>query len=77
MRMVDNMICIGGVSFEKAADIVFESGNLSERINPDRLDTAWFLYRIVEFNKEFKTWPRKIVTKELDVEELSVSVFWH
>ena len=75
MKMVDNMICIGGVSFEKAADIVFESGNLSERINPDRLETAWFIYRIVEFNKDFKSWPRKSSTKELDVEELCMLVY--
>ena len=73
--MVDNIICIGGVSFEKADDIISSSSEIIEGFNPDRLESGWFLYRMLEFKTEFGIWPRKQKSKELDVEALCYDVY--
>lgn len=75
LKMVDNMICIGGISFEKAADIICATNGISDDLNPDRLEAAWFLYRILEFVKYFQNWPRKSPSKELDIETLCQSLY--
>ena len=74
LENVNNIICIGGVSFEKTADIISESHAFDPPINPDRLETAWFVFRIIDLISEFP-WPRKEKSKELDVEELCRHVF--
>ena len=76
LKKVDSIICIGGVSFEKASEIY--SSNLEKetvQVNPDRLESAWFIFRVLEFVTVFKVWPRKEKTKELDVEQLCNTVY--
>ncbi|XP_066926846.1 uncharacterized protein [Clytia hemisphaerica] len=57
MKYIDNMITIGAVSFEKLSEIV-EGNWESNKINPDRIEEAWFIYRILEFMNVFPEWPR-------------------
>ena len=74
MEHANNIICIGGVSFEKTALIMTRSYNLEPCLNPDRLETAWFIYRIKEFQTMLR-WPRKEKSKELDLEEMCRRVY--
>ena len=46
-----------------------ENHSFNPPINPDRLETAWFIYRIIQFIKEIP-WPRKEKSKELNLEDL-------
>ena len=77
LRNVDSIICIGGVSFEKSTEIFMNNFDENDEvsINPDRLEAAWFIYRILEFVTVFKEWPRKEKTKELDIERLCKLVY--
>ena len=50
MKTADNIICIGGVSFEKTAEILNETYSF----NTDRLEGGWFIYRILEFVQTIK-----------------------
>ena len=70
----DNMICIGGVSFERTASILNTTFNLKPPLNPDRLEAAWFVYRIIKFRRNIP-WPRKLKSKELDLEKLCNHVY--
>ena len=77
MKIIDNTICIGGVSFEKTAELLTANHDFAVPLNPDRLESAWFVYRISQFS-QFRSnlpWPRKSKSKELDVEELSKIVY--
>uniref|UniRef100_A0A7M5XKB2 Uncharacterized protein n=1 Tax=Clytia hemisphaerica TaxID=252671 RepID=A0A7M5XKB2_9CNID len=69
MKYIDNMITIGAVSFEKLSEIV-EGNWESNKINPDRIEEAWFIYRILEFMNVFPEWPRHTSSKALDLESL-------
>ena len=55
--LINNMICIGGISFEKAAQIYDNSISSSNTLNPDRLETAWFVFPILDFVESFPSWP--------------------
>ena len=74
MMCFDKMICIGAMTFEKLAE--FYKSLHSVDINPDRIETSWFLYRILHHVNVFEQWPRK-KSKELDVEILCGLVFNH
>ena len=74
MKRANNIICIGGVSFEKTAEILDESYAFTTALNPDRLEACWFLFRIVQFVKKIM-WPRKCGSNELDLEELCKGVY--
>ena len=73
VRYVDKMICIGAVNFEKIAEI-YKSLH-SVEVNADRIETCWFLYRILHHITIFEEWPRKNKNKELDVERLCGLVY--
>ena len=69
MRYIDNMISIGAISFEKVGEILENNWEL-RKINPDRTEDTWSVYRIIEFIKVFKSWPRDKKSKALDLEML-------
>ena len=75
LKRTNHIICIGGVSFEKTAEIYNASQNDDTRLNPDRLEAAWFIMRILEYVTTFKPWPRKDKSKELDLEELCKNIY--
>ena len=68
----DKMICIGAMTFEKCAE--YYSSLHSVDINPDRIETSWFVFRIIQHVRIFERWPRK-KSKEIDVEALCKDVF--
>ena len=70
----DNMICIAGVSFERTASVLNTTFKLNPPLNPDRLEAAWFVYRIIKFQQSIP-WPRKLKSKELDLEKLCNDVY--
>lgn len=77
MKIIDNSICIGGISFERTAELLTANHDFTVPLNPDRLESAWFVYRILQF-KQFNSnlpWPRKSKSRELDVEELCNIVY--
>ena len=74
MKIIDNSICIGAISFEKTAELLTANHDFTVPLNPDRLESAWFVYRILQF-KSILPWPRKCKSKELDVEELCKIVY--
>ena len=61
------------MSFEKTTDIYNQTANT--KLNADRFETAWFVYRIIQHVKVFSIWPRKEKTKELHLEELCSMVY--
>ena len=69
IQRADDMICIGNISFERTASILDANYGFTTNVNPDRLESAWFLFRILEFVREFN-WPRKNSSGEFDLEEL-------
>ena len=74
LKYMDSIICVGGVSFGKAAHI-YNSVTNNNCLNQDRLQTAWFVYRILQYSNVFASWPRKFKSKELDVEQLCKNVY--
>ena len=74
MEHANIIITIGGISFEKTSQILTKSYQLTPPLNPDRLENAWFLYRMMEF-KERLPWPRKERSKELHMEELCKLIY--
>ena len=72
LKSFDKMICIGAMTFEKLAEY-YNSLHLVE-INPDRIETSWFIYRIIQHVRVFEMWPRKN-SKEMDVEALCKHVY--
>ena len=58
LRNLENTIFIGVVSFEAAAEIYNEKTQFSTQLNPERLEEAFFLYKILPFVTKFETWPR-------------------
>ena len=64
MKYFDKMICIGALTFEKVMEIYKSLHSLD--INADRIETSWFLYRILMYKRNFEVWPRKMKSKELD-----------
>ena len=64
LSWMNDMICVGNISFEKGAEIYDCNALNSFTLNPDRLETAWFIYRILAFIKIFPSWPRKRISKE-------------
>ena len=75
MRFVDSLVSIGTTTFEKIASVYQNMCGGDIKINPDRLENAWFIYRITQIVKYFPKWPRKDHTKELDIEELSRLIY--
>ena len=69
----DKMICIGAMTFEKLGE--FYKSLHSVEINPDRIETCWFIYRILHHVNVFEQWPRKVKSKELDLETLCRLLF--
>ena len=65
----DMQIMIGVVSFESAAEIYnntkFTNGS---PLNSDRLEAAWFLYKVTRLKSSFINWPRK-ASSEFDLEK--------
>jgi len=45
------------------------------KVNPDRIEIAWFVFRILEFITVFNPWPRCTKTKSLDLELLCKEKF--
>lgn len=68
----DKLICIGAMTFEKLAEL-YKSLH-SVEINPDRIESSWFIYRVLHHVRVFQRWPRKI-SKEIDVETLCGDVY--
>ena len=60
------------MTFEKIAE--FYVSLYEDNLNPDRLETSWFIYKILHHVSIFELWPRK-KCKELDVERLCGYVF--
>lgn len=75
MAHVNSIVTVGTMSFEKVAGCYQSIIGGDVKINPDRFENAWFIYNILKFKKKFTSWPRKIGSKELDVEVLSRSVY--
>ena len=73
LLQADNMITIGCLSFERVASILDANYGFHPKMNPDRLEASWFVFRILGFVKSF-LWPRKS-TGELNLEELCKNVF--
>ena len=69
----DNMVCIGAMTFEQLKD--FYLSLHSVKLNPDRIEANWFLYRIIHYVKSFENWPRKEKSGELNIESLCGDVF--
>ena len=57
-RGIFSVIFIGVVSFEAAAEIYNEKTHYLTQLNPERLEEAFFLYKILPFVTKFETWPR-------------------
>ena len=76
LKFVDGLICIGGTTFEAAANVYNHTvdHNHNEVLNSDRLEAAWYLYRTLDYITEFSVWPRK-PNHELDVEALCKMVY--
>ena len=74
MKYIDSMVSVGSVSFEKVAGI-YQSVLPGNNINPDRIENAWFVHRILQYKTCFSIWPRKCSNRELDVEELCRLVY--
>ena len=72
MNRFDKLICIGAMTFEKLAE--YYQSLHSVDINPDRIETSWFFFRILHHVRVFDQWPRK-KSKELDVENVCGLVF--
>ena len=49
LRNLETTIFIGVVSFEAAAEIYNEKTHCSTQLNPERLEEAFFLYKILPF----------------------------
>jgi len=74
LNNIDLQISIGSVSFEAAAEIYNNLHNPFQLLNPQRLEDAWFVYKILFFESSFSVWPRN-VKKELDIEKLCFNVY--
>jgi len=74
LNNIDLQISIGSVSFEAAAEIYNNLHNPFQLLNPQRLEDAWFVYKILFFESSFSEWPRN-VKKELDIEKLCFNVY--
>ena len=71
MKYMDSMICVGGTSFERATNVYnHNTEGCRAPLNDERLEAAWFVYRILQYVNVFPIWPRKPKSKELDIEEL-------
>ena len=75
MNYIDSMVTIGAVTFEKIAGVYENSCGKDVKINPDRFENAWFVFRIIKHIKIFPLWPRKNKSKELHLEELCRLVY--
>ena len=74
LKYLDNMVCIGAMSFEKIAEILYNNWDSKSTVNPDRIETAWFIYRMLEFENNFVEWPR-CKDKSLDLEALCKVIY--
>ena len=60
LKYMDSVISIGAVPFERAASIYnYNIDNGKKVMNDDRLEIAWYIFRILEYVGSFKVWPRK------------------
>ena len=74
LKSIDLQISIGNVSFEAAAEVYNNLHNPFTKLNPNRLEDSWFIYKILFFQTSFSEWPRNI-KGELDVEKLASNVY--
>ena len=70
LRHITYQICFGAVSFESSAGIYNAS---SEKLNPKRLEAAWFIYKILSHVNTL-TWHRS-QRKEVDIEKICLDVY--
>lgn len=76
LRHVDGMICIGATTFEAVAGIYNHTVNKAEHLlNSDRIEAAWYVFRMLEYITDFLVWPRKSPSHELDVEAMAKMVY--
>ena len=54
---IESTLFIGAVSFEKMAEIYNEK-SFTPELNPERLEEAFFLFKILPFVAKFNPWPR-------------------
>lgn len=74
MAYINSMVCVGTMSFDKVCSS-YRSVVHDDKINPDRIETAWFVFNILKIKTNFSEWPRKNKSKELDIELLCRSVY--
>ena len=71
LKYMDSLICVGGTSFERAANVYnHNTEGMQAPLNDDRLEAAWYVFRTLQYINVFPVWPRKSKSKELDIEEL-------
>ena len=72
LKHIDAMVTVGQVSFERIANVFnrsLELVNTSRELNKCRLQSVWFVYRLLQYKKVFEVWPRK-THGEFHLEEL-------
>ena len=76
LKYMDSMITVGGLSFERATNVYnYSSGEKHSPFNDDRLQAAWFMFRVLNHVTLFPTWPRKDKSYEIDIEKLCSIVY--
>ena len=74
LHNIDMQISIGVVSFDSSAEIYNNTVTTNNNdLNAERLQQAWFLYKILRFVKYFPEWPRD-ANSRVDMETLSKTV---
>ena len=75
LHNIDMQISIGVVSFDSSAEIYNNTVTTNNNdLNAERLQQAWFLYKILRFVKYFPEWPRD-ANSRVDMETLSKTVY--
>ena len=75
LHNIDMQISIGVVSFDSSAEIYNNTVTTNNNdLNAERLQQAWFLYKILRFVKYFPQWPRD-ANSRVDMETLSKTVY--
>lgn len=73
LREMVSTIFIGAVPFEKMAEIYNEKP-FSPQLNPERLEEAFFLFKILPFIAKFHPWPRDS-NGRVRIEDIAESVY--
>ena len=70
---MDLIILIGVVSFEAVAELFNEKHEPAE-LNPERLEEAFFLFKILPYVSKFEKWPRDKHGR-VRIEEIAESMY--